>query len=41
MDRGVTHLISTKGLKSLSCIAVGSRTQVFPCSKRYFSDGLS
>jgi len=41
MGRGLTHIISIKGTNSLSCIAVGSCTQAFLCSKRCFSDGLS
>jgi len=40
MGRGLTHLISIKGLNSLPRVVVGSCTQVFLCSKRYFWTGL-
>jgi len=40
MGRGLTHFISIKGLNSLSCIAVGSCSQVFPCSKNIFRMGF-
>jgi len=40
MGRGLTHLISIKGLNSLSCIAIGSCTQVFLCSNDTFQMGF-
>jgi hypothetical protein len=41
MDRGLTCLVSIKGMNSLSCIAVSHCTHAFLCSKRCFSDELS
>ena len=40
MGRGLTHLISIKGLDSLSCIAIGSCTQVFLSSNDTFQMGF-
>ena len=40
MGRGLTHLISIKGLNSLSCIEVGSCTWVFHCLNDIFRMGF-